>query len=70
VSRRKALSLGELPDVTESNGHLIIHLLLLWVAVFVGLDLAFGEGALTEDAGLALERALQRLRDLLRSLVS
>jgi hypothetical protein len=45
----------------------VIHIVLLWVAVFAGLDIALGEGALTESAGEALERALKRIRELLRS---
>ena len=44
----------------------VVNLLLLWLAVFVGLDVAFGEGALTDDVGQALERAFKRIRDLLR----
>ena len=43
----------------------VIHIVLLWVAVFAGLDIAFGEGALTEGAGEVLERALKRIRELL-----
>ena len=39
----------------------VIHIVLLWVAVFAGLDIALGEGALTESAGEALERAVRNL---------
>ena len=43
-----------------------IHILLLWIAVFVGLDVAFGEGVLTAGIEDAFERAMKRLRELLR----
>jgi hypothetical protein len=43
-----------------------VHVLLLWIAVFVGLDVAFGEGVLTAGIEDALERAMKRLRELLR----
>jgi hypothetical protein len=43
-----------------------VHILLLWVAVFVGLDIAFGEGVLTTGIEGAIERAVKRLRELLR----
>ena len=49
----------------ESMTASVIHIVLLWVAVFAGLDIAFGEGALTEGAGQVLERALKRIRELL-----
>jgi hypothetical protein len=35
-------------------------------AVFVGLDLAFGEGVLTDGIDEPLQRALKWLRDSLR----
>jgi hypothetical protein len=44
----------------------IIQVLLLWAAAFIGLDLAFGEGALTQHIDDAIERALKWLRELLR----
>ena len=44
----------------------MIQILLLWAAVFIGLDLAFGEGVLTDGLDRALERALRWMRDLLR----
>jgi hypothetical protein len=44
----------------------IIQVLLLWAAVFIGLDLAFGEGALTQHTDDAIERTLKWLRELLR----
>jgi hypothetical protein len=43
-----------------------IQILLLWIAVFVGLDVAFGEGVLTTGIEDALERAIKHLRKLLR----
>jgi hypothetical protein len=45
---------------------MILQLILLWAAVFVGLDLAFGEGVLTDGIDEALQRALKWLRDSLR----
>jgi hypothetical protein len=44
----------------------VVHILLLWVAVFVGLDTAFNEGVLTAGIEDAVERAMARLRELLR----
>jgi hypothetical protein len=44
----------------------IIQLLLLWAAVFIGLDLAFGEGVLTHDLDDVIERVVKWLRELLR----
>jgi hypothetical protein len=44
----------------------IIQVILLWAAVFIGLDLAFGEGVLTHGLEGALERVLKWLRELLR----
>jgi hypothetical protein len=41
-----------------------IHILLLWIAVFVGLDVAFGEGVLTTGIEDALVRAIRHLRKL------
>ena len=45
----------------------IIQIVLLWIAVFVGLDLTFGEGVLTNDIEDALKQALRWLRQLLGS---
>jgi hypothetical protein len=44
----------------------VIDIVLLWFAVFAGLDISLGEGALTESAGEALDRALKCIRELLR----
>ena len=44
----------------------IIQVLLLWAAVFIGLDLAFGEGVLTHDLEHVIERVAKWLRELLR----
>jgi hypothetical protein len=44
----------------------MIQVLLLWAAVFIGLDLAFGDGALTSGLEEALDRALTWMRQLLR----
>jgi hypothetical protein len=46
---------------------MIFQVILLWAAVFVGLDLAFGEGVLTHGIDEALQRALKWLRELMRS---
>ena len=40
----------------------VVQIVLLWLAVFVGLDVAFGDGVLTEGIGDALERAAERAR--------
>ena len=45
-----------------------VQMTLLWVAVFVGLDVAFGEGVLTGIIEDALERAATCARQLLRSI--
>jgi len=45
----------------------IIQIVLLWIAVFIGLDLTFGEGVLTNGLEDVLEQALQWLRQLLGS---
>ncbi len=44
----------------------IIQLLLLWAAVFIGLDLTFGEGVLTQHIDDAIERVAKWMRELLR----
>ncbi len=43
----------------------MIQIVLLWAAVFIGLDLAFGEGALTDGLEETLERAFKWIRRLL-----
>ena len=43
----------------------IVQIVLLWAAVFIGLDLSFGEGALTDDLDKGLQRALKWVRQLL-----
>jgi hypothetical protein len=43
-----------------------VHVVLLWLAVFVGLDLAVGDGVLTAELEATIEWAVKRLRDLLR----
>jgi len=45
---------------------MIFQVILLWAAVFVGLDLAFGEGVLTSGIDEALQRALKWLREIMR----
>ena len=44
----------------------IIQVLLLWAAVFIGLDLAFGEGVLTHGLDDAIARVVRWVRELLR----
>lgn len=48
------------------GGMITLQMLSLWVAVFVGLDLAFDDGTITYAIEEALERAAERLRELLR----
>ena len=43
-----------------------VHVILLWLAVFVGLDLALGDGVFTAEIEAVFEWAIKRLRDLLR----
>jgi hypothetical protein len=45
----------------------MIQIVLLWIAVFIGLDLTFGEGVFTNGIEDALEHALRWLRQLLGS---
>ena len=45
---------------------MIFQIVLLWAAVFVGLDLAFGEGVLTSGVDEALHRVLKWLREIMR----
>ena len=45
----------------------IVQIVLLWIAVFIGLDLAFGEGVLTNGIEDALEHVVRWLRHLLGS---
>jgi hypothetical protein len=44
----------------------IVQVILLWAAVFIGLDLAFGEGVLTQGLDAALARIARWLRELFR----
>jgi hypothetical protein len=45
-----------------------VHVVLLWLAVFVGLDLAFGEGVFTAEIERVFDWALKWLRDFLRGI--
>jgi hypothetical protein len=43
-----------------------VHVVLLWLAVFIGLDLALGEGVFTAELEGMVDWAVKRLRGLLR----
>jgi hypothetical protein len=44
----------------------VSHIVLLWAAVFIGLDLAFGAGVLTDGVYDSLQRLLRWVRETLR----